>query len=65
MLLWSSLGKHFIQLWRVHMFGRSRQAEMVQLPIRVAKPQHQSGLRTITGDADHGAVGRALPLQVR
>ena len=33
----------------------------MQRTIRVAKAEHQGGLRTITGYADDGAVGRALP----
>jgi hypothetical protein len=31
-LFWPSLGKHFIQLWRVHVFGGSGKAEVVLGP---------------------------------
>ena len=37
---------------------------MVQSTIWMAKSEHQGGLRTIAGDADDGAVGCALPLDL-
>ena len=36
----------------------------MQLSVRVAQAEHQGRLRSVAGDADHGAVGRALPLHL-
>ncbi len=37
---------------------------MMQSAVRMARAEHQGGLRTIAGDPDDGTVGRALPFHL-
>src|SRR4051812_32739061 len=57
-------GEDRLQVGRQHVSGWPRQAEVMELAVRVAKAEDQGRLRKIAGDADDSAVGRALPLHL-